>query len=215
MGKFSNGIFGNFYGKIGNVVGSSWRGIDYLKSLPKINKNRIPSQLQIEQQQRFSLMTAFMNLLRPLLSAGYKNQAIRATAYNVALSENIKNAIAGAYPEFVVDFPEVILSSGVLPLPTNLAVAAAAGLKVDFSWTDNSGKGKSLKTDKVFTLAFCPELDEAEYTLGDASREAGALSMVLPAEWEGKDVETYLFLVSVTGKEVTRTYYGGRVTIIA
>ncbi len=71
MGKFSNGIFGNFYGKIGNVVGSSWRGIDYLKSLPKINKNRVPTQAQLEQQVRFALMTAFMNPLRPLTTVGY------------------------------------------------------------------------------------------------------------------------------------------------
>ncbi len=140
---------------------------------------------------------------------------MKATGHNVALSENLKNAITGSFPDFTVDFPSVSLSSGVLPLPSNLAVAAAAGLKVDFSWTDNSGKGKSDKTDKVFTMAFCPELDEVEYTLGDATRENAALSMPLPAEWESKDVETYLFLVSVNGKEVTRTYYGGKVTILA
>ncbi|WP_207420215.1 DUF6266 family protein [Desertivirga brevis] len=215
MGKFSNGIFGNFYGKIGNVVGSSWRGIDYLKSLPKINKNRVPTQAQVEQQHRFALMTDFLAPLRPLLDVGYKNQAKKATAYNVALSENIKNAITGNYPQFLVDFPALSLSSGVLLLPTNLAVAAAAELKVDFSWTDNSGKGKSLKTDNVFTLAFCPELDEVEYTLSEATRENGSLSMTLPAEWDGKEVETYLFMASANGKEVTRTYYGGRITVTA
>src|SRR5688572_9457477 len=113
MGKFSNGIFGNFYGKIGNVVGSSWRGIDYLRSLPKLNKNRQPSEKQLEQQARFALMTGFLNPLRDVLDIGYQNYASGVTAYNSALSANITNAISGIYPALTPDYSLVQLSRGI------------------------------------------------------------------------------------------------------
>jgi len=213
MGKFSNGIWGNFYGKIGNVIGSQWRGIDYLRSLPRINKNRVPSQAQIEQQARFALMTGFLNLIRPVLEIGFRNQAIGATAYNVALSENIKNAITGIYPEFGIDYSMVSLSRGLLPSGLNPAAEAEAGLNVGFSWANNAGKGKAKDTDAVVALIFCPELNEFEYSVAQATRADGALSVTVPADFGGKEVETYLFWVPQTGKEMSSTVYTGKLTI--
>lgn len=34
MGTIKQGILGGFSGKVGNVVGASWKGIDYIRSLP-------------------------------------------------------------------------------------------------------------------------------------------------------------------------------------
>jgi hypothetical protein len=34
MGKISKGILGGFSGKIGNVVGATWKGIDYMRIMP-------------------------------------------------------------------------------------------------------------------------------------------------------------------------------------
>ena len=215
MGKFSNGIFGNFYGKIGNVVGSSWRGIDYLRSLPKFRKDRVPTQGQVEQQMKFALMTGFLSLIRPVLEIGYKHRAVKATSYNVALSENIRNGISGSYPSFEIDYSMISLSSGVLPVPSNAAAMAAAGLKVDFSWVNNAGKGKAKAKDATIAMVYCPELNEFEYSQAEANREDAALSISLPADFAGKEVETYLFWVSENGKEISSTVYTGRVTVLA
>jgi len=35
MGSYSKGANGIFSGKVGSIIGSSWRSIDYLKGLPK------------------------------------------------------------------------------------------------------------------------------------------------------------------------------------
>lgn len=214
MGKFSNGIFGNFYGKIGNVVGSSWRGIDYLRSLPKFDKNRQPSAKQLEQQARFALMTGFLNPIRDVLDIGYQNYAKGVTAYNSALSANIINAISGTYPAIALDYSMVQLSRGIMPGGQAPAVAAAAGATANFSWIDNTGKGKSMATDKTIALVYCPELNEAEFSIGTASRADEALSLQLPIEFVGKAVETYVFWVSLTGKEVTSTVYTGQLTVL-
>lgn len=34
MGTIKQGILGGFSGKVGNIVGASWRGIDYIRSMP-------------------------------------------------------------------------------------------------------------------------------------------------------------------------------------
>lgn len=35
MGTIRQGANGSFRGKAGSVIGSSWKGIDYIKGLPK------------------------------------------------------------------------------------------------------------------------------------------------------------------------------------
>lgn len=39
MGTIKKGILGGFSGKVGTVVGSSWKGIAYMRSLPQNMKN--------------------------------------------------------------------------------------------------------------------------------------------------------------------------------
>jgi hypothetical protein len=38
MAKLNNGILGGISGKVGNIVGSSWRNIDTIRSNPKGKK---------------------------------------------------------------------------------------------------------------------------------------------------------------------------------
>jgi len=35
MGRYSNSNFGDISGKVGNAVGSNWRGIKYMRGLQK------------------------------------------------------------------------------------------------------------------------------------------------------------------------------------
>ena len=49
MAIFSKGILGGFSGKVGNVIGSSWRGKDVLRSLPT-KRNWVATQSQLDQQ---------------------------------------------------------------------------------------------------------------------------------------------------------------------
>ena len=49
MGIIKKGILGGFSGKVGNVVGASWKGIDYIRSLPSTVRNpRTPRQVKQE-----------------------------------------------------------------------------------------------------------------------------------------------------------------------
>jgi hypothetical protein len=48
MGTINKGILGGFSGKVGTVVGGTWKGIDYMCSKSN-RRNFVPSQKQLEQ----------------------------------------------------------------------------------------------------------------------------------------------------------------------
>ena len=122
MGKFSRGILRNLSGKIDQIVGSAWRGIDYMRGMPRIRKNRQLSPAQVAQQAKFGMMTAFLSPLRTVLDVGFRNTPSKATTYNYALADSISVAISGVYPALVLEYSLVKLSRGLMPGGSSPAV---------------------------------------------------------------------------------------------
>lgn len=54
MGVISQGILGGVSGKVGNVVGASWKGIDYLRIKPS-NVANPRTEGQVSQRTKFAL----------------------------------------------------------------------------------------------------------------------------------------------------------------
>ena len=63
MGKLINGIYGSFEGKVGTVVGSSWKGIPYIKSAYKQRTKKV-SEKELANRNKFAMAQAW---LKPLL----------------------------------------------------------------------------------------------------------------------------------------------------
>ena len=68
MGTHKRGILGNFSGKVGTVIGSTWRGIWVMRGLTGREKGK-PNPAQQQQQAKFSLMVKFLQPLSSLLRA--------------------------------------------------------------------------------------------------------------------------------------------------
>src|SRR6476660_2204228 len=103
MGKYKKGILGAFSGKIGTVIGSTWNGIDYMRSLPKPS-TKAPTDLQLIHRAKFGMITGFLKPISNLVNLGYKSQAFGMTGYNVATADLISEAITGAYPDLLIDY---------------------------------------------------------------------------------------------------------------
>ncbi len=214
MGKYTQGILGAFSGKIGTVVGASWRGIKYMRSLAAKRGNANATDKQLEQQARFALITGFLNPVKPLLEIGFKNYAVGKTGYNSAHSYNLKNALTGMTPNLEIDYSMVLVSRGDLPQTKDVAATSTTAGQLDFVWTDNTGKGKAKATDKLMVVLFCPELAEATYSIGDALRSDAGLAYEVDADFSGETVEVYTAWLSEDGKEVSNSKYVGSITIV-
>src|SRR3546814_20920324 len=69
MGSFNRGIHGGFSGKVGNVVGAHWRGIDYMRSLPRVSKGRPVTEEQLMHRVRFAAAVAFAKPISHVFNA--------------------------------------------------------------------------------------------------------------------------------------------------
>ncbi len=95
MGTFEKGYLGGFSGKVGTAVGSSWKSLNVLRSNPPSKRRGQPSDLQLQRQAKFSLITNFLTPLTDLLNQTYsKSAAARMSGFNKAFSVN-SDAIAG------------------------------------------------------------------------------------------------------------------------
>lgn len=211
MGKINKGILGGFSGKVGTVIGGNWRGIDYMRSKGKRSKAE-PSTSQLEQQAKFALANRFAQSISGLLSIGFSNYAVQQTPVNSAVSYILKNAIDGNYPNYSILYAEVLISRGDLPNVLAPVVTPAAGSKIVFSWTDNSGTGIAKPADKVMLAAYCPETKQCIYTIGDSSRSdlAGELNLL---SFNGKAVETYISILSADERNIASSIYTGNLTV--
>ena len=92
MGKIRTGILGGFQGKVGTVIGSTWRGEDIMRALPK-KSSKNPTELQKIQRIKFKTVSEFLNPLRAPLNKYFGNDIGKKSRYNMATSYHITNAV--------------------------------------------------------------------------------------------------------------------------
>ena len=137
MAVINQGILGGFSGKVGTVIGGTWKGISYMRSIPaSVSNPRTPAQ--VEQRAKFSAVGKFLHPLTSFLRIGFKSAAVKMSAYNAAMSFNLKNAITGIFPAFDIDYSKVLISQGSLPGALNPATVSATAGTVRFTWENNS-----------------------------------------------------------------------------
>lgn len=133
------------------------------------------------------------------------------SAFNSAFSYNLKNAITGTSPDFEVAYAKALLSRGDL---SNVVapVATVTGNEIFFTWTDNSGIGKALSTDKSVLVVYCKALDSSIYMYPGPQRSAGSAQLDV-SSFAHQDVETWLGFISADGAQVSNTIYTGHLVI--
>ena len=214
MGTYAEGILGKFSGAVGTVVGSTWRGINYMRIRGARTKTGTPSQAQLEQQAKFKMVTHFLRSLRGLTNTTFKSYGVKMMAANYALSCNLNGVITGLYPSFKVAYSLVSLSQGILPNATLSAAAAELAGKVSFTWADDSLINEDAKaTDNAVLVAYCEETNTSKYVLNAGSRSEMAASLDI-SSFSGKSVETWILFISADGKKISDSAYTGQVAVL-
>jgi hypothetical protein len=210
MATFNNGILGGFSGKVGNVVGGKWKGIDYMRSRSgKRGNSSTPAQLA--QQAKFKLAMQFLQPFTGLLSISFRDFAIEMTGINNAMRYLLANAVDGSYPAFSINYQNVLVSRGDLP-NAGTPAATAAATTVTFTWTNNSGTGTANASDQAILVAYCADLKQVVWTLNAAQRvsETGALAL---ADFGGLEVQTWIGFLSADGRRIASSRYTGAFTL--
>ena len=210
MATFEKGILGGFSGKIGNVVGARWRGKDIMRSLPRTS-NRMPSESQLYQREKFKLVSQFLKPIQPILGFYLGASQGSRSRINLALSYHLKEAITGLVPPFTMDYTKVMFAKGVL-LGFADAQAALNGSNLNLSWTNNSGQSNAKDTDAVLILLFNTVTQVFDYRENVATRGAGSYSLSLAGN-EGQQVYVWITIHAVDKLLVSTSSYVGSYTI--
>ena len=113
MGTIKQGILGGFNGKVGTVIGSSWKGITYMRGQSQHVKNPRTAG-QIYSRTAFKAVSAALSPIASTLRLTFAKSAGKMSAFNKAVSENYKKAIVDLDGTPVVDYSKLILSKGTL-----------------------------------------------------------------------------------------------------
>lgn len=89
MAIIKRGILGGFSNKIGNVVGTSWKGISVMRSLPQSVHNP-KTEAQEEQRTNFAVASKLgSQLLDSVIKPFWDKRAIRMSGYNLWVQTNL------------------------------------------------------------------------------------------------------------------------------
>ena len=213
MGTIKQGILGGFSGKVGSVIGSSWKGISTMRGIAQSVSNP-QTQPQLAQRQKFSVTMGFLQPLSEFLKTGFKNYAVKKTGINAAMGYNLRNAVTGAYPNLAIDYPNALVSRGTLPAALNAAAAAGVAGTVVFTWDDNSGEIGASASDKTLLVVYNPAKHQAVTVNELAERADGTQTVTVPDSFSGDLVQTYLAFINEKGDDLASSRFAGAVTVV-
>lgn len=203
MGTIKQGILGGFSGKVGTVVGSTWKSVHYMRALA-INVKNPRTDKQLCQRGRFSEVINFLKNITPFIRIGYQNYEQGKSAYNAATSYLLKYAVTGCGEEAVLDYEKVRVSRGSLTPALDAAVAVESG-KASFTWTDNSDTGDALATDQAMVLVYNKDREQSVYNVAAGTRAGTTAELALPTGWDTEALAVYLGFFSEDGERVANS----------
>ena len=219
MGKISKGILGGVSGKIGNVVGANWIGIDYLRTMPASVSNP-NTAAQVAQRTKFATVLNFLQPLTSIIRIGYAAFAVKMTAFNAAFSQVIGHAITGTSPNWTIDYTKVLLTRGNLENAPDASAASATAGTVTLTWDPALYGYLSALTDNVLAVVFNPTKNQAAYSMNLATREDGTLDITVPSIFSGDTVHVYLSFASAASlytipdrNQISTSLYAGSVLV--
>lgn len=209
MARYTNGINGPFRGKVGTVIGSSWRGIPYMKSLH--DKRTIPPH-EKEQQNRnkFAMAHWWLKPVTEFVRAGFKGYSEKVEGFVAAKSWLLKNAFEGEGAAMSIDPSRVKVSHGDLHLPTNITALKIAPDEFQITWDVPPMDDDAY--DQVMILAYDIENGVADWKTTGQFRNAGRDTMYISPSTIDMIYHIYVAFVAADRSRQSDSVYLGTIS---
>ena len=214
MGSYNKGILGPFRGKVGSVIGYSWRGKELMRGLPK-ETTTAATAAQLEQRAKFSTVIKFLTPIKGIVGAYFGKEQKSKSPFNLATGYHLDEALLpGPDDSWLIDYPKVLISRGDLRGVDNPVLTAGAANEINLTWTDNSGQASADATDQLVAVAFCTEMGEfVQFNPAAATRADAAVTLTIPGYLSGTLAEVWVTFVTADGKLAAISSYAGSVTV--
>ena len=210
MAKLIAGINGPIVGKVGTVIGSSYKGTPYIKARPgKKPARRTPDEAN--NQSNFSKLHFWLQPILRFVREGFKGYAEKVEGFNAAKSYNLKHAFIGDRSNKALDASLVLVSYGDLPLPSYASVEKSGDFTLKITW-DPSGENYDSGQDQVLLLAYDEVSRQYRSALFGQFRRTGTDTLELP-NTSGYNYHVYLAFVSHDRSRRSKSVYLGVVEV--
>lgn len=210
MGKQFGGVFANWNGKVGNVVGRVRQGRTVL-SIYQPNVANPQTTAQTKQRTKFSLMTGFMRVISSFIKTtfhdldGYKTGNPFSSAIGYAMRQNPFDETGS---EIELEYTKIPVSQGSCVLPYSPS-ASAEGNSITISWSDNSGLGGANADDEVLVLVYNATKKQAVWQMGQADRAERTTTLPCPTAWSMDTVQVYFAMRNPKSGECSASVHLG------
>lgn len=201
MGTIKQGILGGFSGKVGGVVGSSWKGIATMKAMPLSVANP-KTAAQVNNRTQFKAVAQFgSDILTSLVKPLWDRWAIRESGYNSYIRKN-KDAFDTSGDIILADF---VISQGILtPLQSVIFnPPIATELLYVVTWNKSIPSGKGSVTDKIYGICINKTQGTQQVASGAVTRDTETITFTFDVAFAtADDIAVYITPLQADGREV-------------
>lgn len=211
MARIKQGIFGPLSGKLGPVIGSTWKGIPYIKERSVKDENPKPrTQAQLDNQAKFKFINDWLVPFHSFFTVGFSLEATQRTEIAAALKANYKSVFAGKWPEMQINYPALQMSVGALPGLQEPVIELLNPHELVLTWKSGLLRGCRYN-DQLMLALYCPEHKITDGFIGGVSRAMETCRHQLDLRIVGHPLEVYLSATSLDRKNIANTTYLGRI----
>jgi len=206
MTVVQNPLIGRASGKLNNVIFQTSYEKNIIRSRPAAYRDA-GSETQLAQRNRFLECLRYTRKLLPAARTGLAAYGRTKSVYAYLLGYIMKYAWTLQGGVYKVDPNLCITSKGDLLGFSNLHCEPAGNMGGSYFWTSNTGQQNALGDDRVYAVLFCSQLNEAIYYLNIWERDEAEGAWSLPATWNGKVVQSWLFFKGLSSSLVCNSEY--------
>lgn len=208
MGLSRQGIHGNYWKRVGNVVARTVKGRVVL-SIYQPNVSNPRTAKQTSQRNKFVAVIRAYNAFSIWAARWCKGWFPFGTGWSNFVKENFAHYQTQSGE---VRWDRVTISRGSLLNPANPSAAIEAGV-LTASWSDNSGQGNATSNDVVAICVYNSAKDVVVFNDNAATRVDREGTINLPSAWNSDNVEVYLCCVSPDGSLRSNSLYLGSLSV--
>jgi len=191
MGKSQTGILGTISGKVGAVVGATWKDKAYFRAY--VIPGNPQTAAQTAQRTKMAAVGQFMKFLVGAWAQQYLDKFLRGmSGYNWLVQQNIDSFVVP------IDYPAVCLSSGPLWNPMTASVVANAATDEAVVTFDTSNGNNGLATDKIYAVAYNPTVSLFGFAAAEVNRSTGTITVPVSIG-VGHDIHVWLLAAQYEG----------------
>ena len=172
MGKFHNGVLGTMTGKVGGVVGRTWKGINTVASYqPNVSNPR--TNAQVGQRNKLTALTQLASQLNTgFIKPLWDRDAKKMSGFNAFIQANM----ASVSDLGIITYQNLIGSNGKMSAPYGVAAAIKMG-SIDVNYGTIVTDAYGLASDKVYCAVIDLASSNVYVSSGVATRAEGSVEV--------------------------------------